>query len=75
MKAKQRLDEWIEKIQKDVSNVLEENGVTTYEICFYHKGTGTPIIAARGTTYGVAKLAVAAARSLKKQVDEELNIG
>lgn len=71
-KAKQRLDTWVEDIQKKISDVLEENGVLVYEICFYHKGTGTPIVNARGTTYSVAKLAAAAARSLKKQVDEEL---
>lgn len=72
--AKERLDKWVENIQEKVYSLLEENGIETYELCFYHKGTGTPILNARGTNYNVAKLAVSAARSLKKQIDEELHV-
>ena len=73
-KAEAQMNEWLEKLQKDLHELFTKNGIETFELDFIHIGTKTPILLTKGHNYIVAKLALHAATETKKRVEEELTI-
>lgn len=67
------IDEWLKNLQKEVSDLLEKHGATTYQLTILHEGTKKPMLMARGSIYEAAKLAVSATRQLRGQIAEELS--
>ena len=72
--AEAQIRAWVEKIQKDVSEVLEKNGVKTFQLTILHQGSGTPIPLGKGTNYNCGRLAVYACRMFKMRIDQEFKI-
>jgi hypothetical protein len=72
--AQKRLNTWLDELQKLIYELLQKNGITTFQISFSHSGTKTPILLHHGHTYNCAKLAQVAALTLKERVLEELNL-
>jgi hypothetical protein len=72
--AEAQIKLWVGKIQKDVSEVLEKNGVKTFQLTILHQGSGTPIPLGRGTNCNCGRLAVYACRMFKARIDQEFAI-
>jgi hypothetical protein len=72
--AKKVIDSWLDSIDADITKVLTEHGVNVYQMTILHPGSKMPLMLAHGNLYAVTKLAVSTARTLKKQVDDELGI-
>ena len=70
--AEKKLDEWMDKLKKDISELLQKNGVNIYQMSFLHKGTQSAPLIKNGSNYITTKLALAAYRELRGQfVDKE----
>ena len=72
--AETQIKAWVERIQKDVSEILEKNGVKTFQLTILHQGSGTPIPLGKGTNYNCGRLAVYACRMFKARIDQEFAI-
>jgi len=72
--AQERMNKWLEEFQKDLSQLLEKNGISVFTLDFLHKGSKTPILLTRGNSYVVAKLAKHAAIETKTRVEQELSL-
>lgn len=73
-KAEQKVEAWLGDLQKEIAELLKKNGIRAYQMSFMHEGTRTPMLCVSGSTYGAAKLAVAAARTLRDQIEKDLTI-
>jgi hypothetical protein len=73
-KAEKIIDEWLNTIHKDISELLEKHDLTVYQISFIHPGTKTPILLTRGDLLQTAILAATATRQLKTQIDERIQV-
>jgi len=65
--------EWLQEVQKEVSDILEKHGVHVFQLSIIHEGTKNPLVLWRGGIYGAAQIAKHAASVLKSQVLEELS--
>jgi hypothetical protein len=71
--AAMAIKEWLQEIQKEVSDILEKKGVHVFQLSVLHEGTKNPLVLWKGSIYGAAKIAKHAASALKSQVLEELS--
>lgn len=71
--AEDKIEAWYSQIAEDVRLVLRNHGVDAYELCFLQKGSKALLLTHSDELFVAAKLAAAASRSLKKQINEELN--
>jgi len=72
--AQEQMNKWLEEFQKDLSQLLEKNGISVFTLDFLHKGSRTPILLTRGNSYVVAKLSKHAAIETKARVEHELSL-
>lgn len=72
--AQETIDQWIQNLQKDVSDLFTKNGLRVYQISFLHEGTKTPILLSKGSNFLCCRLAAYGHKALKDQVDKELTL-
>ena len=72
--AEELIDEWVQKIQKDVSEMLKENHVEEFVIAFKHPASEQLVLLSKGSPYDTAVLATDTARTLKTRVLKRLGI-
>jgi TPP-dependent indolepyruvate ferredoxin oxidoreductase alpha subunit len=68
------LEEWLDTVQKQVSEVLSKHGVTTFQMSILHPCMKTPFVMGNGNNYTCAKIARAAALVLRDRVMQELQL-
>ena len=70
-----KAEEWSKKFDEDLHALFQKHSVEEYVLCFMHPITKRPALmgaSISGETYRIARLATAAARRLKAQIDKEL---
>ena len=72
-----KAEEWSKKFDEDLHALFQKHSVEEYVLCHMHPISKRPALmgaSITGETYRVARLAVAAARRLKAQIDKELEV-
>jgi hypothetical protein len=73
-KAEQLIDLWVQKIQKDVSEMLKEHHVEQFVCSIQHPGSEQLVLLSKGTPYELAVLSHDTANTLKTRVLQRIGI-
>lgn len=68
--AQDRIDEWVQQLQKDISELLEKNGIEKYNLGFNHPASGDLIMINRGSLLEAAVISKQVYVSMKTQIDK-----
>lgn len=71
-RGKEIITQWVDAVIKEVHQTFAKHGVETFQICFVHKGSKTPVSHSTGSSYTGAKLAATARNEFKARLDQEL---
>lgn len=73
-KLQETIDEWVQAIQKNVHELLKENGVEKFQIVFHHPGTKELVILNKGSLLENTIIAKEAYIAMKTQINKLTNI-
>ena len=69
-KLQEAIDEWVQTIQKNIYELLKENGVEKFQMVFYHPGTKELVILNKGSLLESTVIAKEAYIAMKTQVNK-----